>query len=168
MKYLIAIIVAVVVVGGGVYYFMSSGSGSGTMATSTKDTISVDQATGTGSLKSLLGMSGSQQCTVSHATASSESSGTVYVSGGKLRGDFSAQAAGQTFKAHLVVRDGQAHTWIDGVPTGFTASVDTASASSQNQSVSVDQDVDYDCQPWSVDQSMFELPTGIEFMKVNN
>lgn len=166
MKYIIGLIVAIVVIGGGAYYFMSAG-GSGTVATSTEDSVSTDQATGTGSLKALLSMSGAQKCEVNHNSTVSDSQGVVYVSGGKLRGDFSSTASGQTFQTHLIVRDNKIHTWVDGVPTGFSAPVDmTASAGTSNQGLSVNEAVDYKCESWRADESMFELPVGLQFMTV--
>jgi hypothetical protein len=119
------------------------------------------------SLRSLLAMGSAQQCTYTDTT--SHSSGTYFVDAGKVRGDTSTTIGDKTTMMH-VITDGQTmHMWIDGQPQGFTYTVTATPESSSSpdsistNKVNVDQMFDYQCQPWTVDASKFELPSGVTF-----
>jgi len=125
------------------------------------------------SLRGLLGMSGAQKCTVASSVATAESTGVVYIAGGKVRGDFvSAVAVGETQVTSHMITDGKiSHVWMDGMPQGYTMSAemtDADSAGAQNdrapETVSLDQEASYKCESWSVDATQFELPKDIEFV----
>ncbi len=119
------------------------------------------------SLKELLASGGAQRCTFTHSVENSESSGVVYVAGGKMRGDFTSVAAGQTMQSHMIVDGETSYVWTDAMPQGMKlsfASMETqAGSQNKNQSVDVNQKLDYDCSNWAVDQSMFALPAGVTF-----
>lgn len=125
-----------------------------------------------GTLKDLFAMTTSQTCTFTNADGTS-ATGTVYVSGGKVRSDFSTSASEEAGQAmHMIVKDQTSYLWGDalqgkGVKMAFAdmeAPADTTKPSSQQSaSLNTNQSVKYSCKPWAVDASVFELPTGVEF-----
>lgn len=130
------------------------------------------------SLSDFFSLAGSKKCTFSDKT--NNSSGTVYIGGGKMRGDFQSMDNGKTTASHMI-NDGQyVYVWTDGQSQGYKMSTDIVkkeaaqvtmtpdnSGSSETQPssgpVNLNQQADYSCGGWSVDSSMFTLPQGITF-----
>lgn len=118
------------------------------------------------SMKELLGLGGAQRCTFANKVENSESSGVVYVAGGKMRGDFTSLAAGQTTQSHMIVDGETSYVWQDGSSQGMKisfADMNAQSGQGSNRSVDVNEKVGYSCGAWAVDASMFALPAGVEF-----
>lgn len=134
-------------------------------------TISLEEgnATTPTSLKALLASGSAQQCSFRDTTAGMDSEGVIYVAGGKVRGNFTSTVDGQPLGAHMIVDGQTSYVWTDGSTTGFTTTVSAApttppsAASSQTASLDVNKTLDYSCQPWAVDASVFTLPTGVQF-----
>lgn len=118
------------------------------------------------SLQDLISSKKSQKCVVKQSSGVATSEGVVYTAGGKIRGDFSSLSAGQKVTTHLIIANNLTYTWIDGLPTGFKApvAVDAKSLGAASQGVDIDQELDYDCSPWSPDQSLFNLPKNVQFL----
>lgn len=117
------------------------------------------------SLKDLLDMGQSQQCTFTTAVGNS---GVVYISGGKSRGDFTSVANEQTIKSHMI-SDGQyTYVWMDGQAQGFKSAVNTSTtpqpSTAASGSIDVNQSYNYDCTSWTVDTSLFTPPAAVEFL----
>lgn len=123
-------------------------------------------ATKASSLKDLLALGTSQKCTYSD----NGSQGTFYVSGGKSRGDFTSTVAGKSTGGHMIADGKTSYVWMDGEKQGFKMSLDASAQqqanapASQSQGVDVNKQMDYSCQAWSADNSMFTMPSGIEFV----
>ena len=122
------------------------------------------------SMKELMASGKSQKCTVESSTANSQSQGTIYFGNGKMRGDFTSTASGKTFVSHMINDGTTVYTWTDGMSMAVKMSVSamdsmtTKPASTQNpQAVDPDAKYDYKCSGWSVDNSVFALPAGINF-----
>lgn len=167
---MIGIIVAAVVVVGGGWYLVSLGSSApsstGTSASNTTQGTQQPATTGTtssgsGTIGALLAM-GNVQCTVTTPNGS----GTVYVSGGKMRGDFSMSSQGKTMNAYMINDGAYIYSWSDAAPQGMKMAVSASSAGSAatHGGVSNSTAVTYSCSPWGVDTTMFVPPTNITFM----
>jgi predicted DNA binding CopG/RHH family protein len=120
------------------------------------------------SLEDFLTMTNNQQCTFADAEA--ETSGTIYVANGNLRGDFvsstdNSQGTDEV-EAHVIARGQEVYLWMEGVAEGYKSSLESISDVSAdlpiNDIVNPDSDIDYECSPWTADESKFELPN-IEF-----
>ncbi len=168
-------IIGVVIVGGvGTALYMNNTpvteeSSQITEQTEQADKVSTDTKGDTSqkTIKDFLAITTSQKCTVNHSSGVAVSSGTVYVSGGKIRADFVANTSGQTVGVHFVVNGPDAFTWIDGYPVGFKVPVSMADKpSSQTGGIDINQKLDYSCVPWAVDSSVFVTPTGITFRAI--
>ena len=160
-KILIVIILAIVLLGGGAGAYLLMGTRSTTPG-SQEDTTSSESSTQK-SLKDLIGLGQSQQCSFS---AGEGNSATVFLASGKMRGDISTTNDDQTIISHMLVDGQTSYIWTDGQDTGYKFSVD---ASDQPQgetnqgSIDLEQKADYSCKPWVADSSVFILPGNVEF-----
>lgn len=158
-------IVGVAVIGGGVF-FIAGRSGEGPR--SGDRLMEQNQRT----IKGLIATGKDQKCTFSESNDISSSSGTVYFSKGKMRGDFEAVTKAQGIKviSHMVVDGDTSYVWTENPKQGFKMGISemegTQGSSNTSQSVDINQELDYDCDSWSPDSSKFELPTDITFNSI--
>lgn len=119
------------------------------------------------SLEGLLQRGGSQKCTFSNTAGDVTSSGTVYIGGGMLRGDFTTTGASaeQNNSGHFIVKDNTTYVWIEGLTQGFKSSF-SGSVGNPNSQIDPSAPGNYNCTGWSVDSSVFGLPTGVSFTDV--
>lgn len=126
-----------------------------------ENTVSQDKI-----LKDLLSLSGNQKCTFKDEETDKIS--TFYATNGQLRGYFEGRASGQQ---HLFSDGSDIHIWMDGEPTGFKMSLDTAlqlsdtlfPASNEKNTLN-----DFNCGTWSPDNSIFEVPQNVAFTDPSN
>ena len=158
---------------------LAAGCGKASPTTSTAPSSSVQTNTaaqttdtqptqGQGTFKDLMAMGTSQQCDADFTSGQTSSHGTIYLASGKMRGDFSSQNQGNTIQSHMIVKDQTVYNWTEGagMDMAFKTPVATSTASqgaSQSQGANVDQQVNYSCQSWTEDDSMFDLPAGVTF-----
>lgn len=117
------------------------------------------------SLKDLFTSGVSQTCTFS---VGSESTGNVYVANGKMRGDFTVNAADKVITSHMISDGKTSYVWMDGEKTGFKMAFDVSNASpvpeaSASTTVDLNKKFDYNCTPSVSDASKFSLPTDVTF-----
>ena len=115
------------------------------------------------SLKDLMMGGKNQMCTLKFASGGTGVEGTVYVTGGQVRGDFTTDSAAGKVGAHMIVKDEITYSWADTYNMGFKAPVDVTPAAAGNGGVDVNSKFDYTCQAWVVDQAKFELPKEVKF-----
>lgn len=121
------------------------------------------------SLTQLLGSTGSQKCTFESSTNNSSSSGAVYVAGGQLRGDFISTTNGIAVESHLIIKDDTSYVWSSALPQGIQIPLASMSVGSGVEgSVDPNAELDYSCNTWSADASVFTLPTGVEFQDLSS
>lgn len=157
-KKVLIVIGAVLLLLVGGYLYMNSRKGTGTS--------NEEQPSAATSLKNLIAKGVAQNCTYS----TEQTSGSVYVSGGAVRGDFETTVDKVVTKSHMIVKDNTSYIWSDGQTTGFKMSFDpnatpaggeTSSKSDGNFDISAD--MNYKCSTWIVDGSKFALPAGVTF-----
>lgn len=129
------------------------------------------------SIRDLFATSGNQKCTFSDSQNSS--SGTIYTSSGKMRGDFQTVSKGQTLISHMIIVDQISYVWTDGVSQGMklsagkigsltgTASSSGTVAETNSTPINVEQKVSYGCVAWTPDQNLLTLPTNIKFSSLS-
>jgi len=168
-KLIIGVVVVIIVVGA-LWAMTNKKSAPNDSPANTKNTNGIKDAK-TQSLKALMAANTLQECTFQNATDSSTSEGKVYLAKGMMRGDFTSTSGGQTFTSHMITKDGTVYTWIDNMTTGFKISADENAQAktddSQKQGVDINQELNYNCKPWSADNSIFELPANITFNDLN-
>jgi hypothetical protein len=117
---------------------------------------------------------GSYKCTVTQyldAGMTQSTQGTVYLDGGKIRGEYATKVQGMNIDTSVIVRDGFAYTWTSMMPNGYKIAVnqtagDTGAAASGAYSWNDKMIGDYNCVTWAVDQSKFTLPSGVTFQEI--
>ena len=124
-------------------------------------------------LSKLMGRGGNYMCTFVHNTQMGESTGSVYISNKKIRGDFVSKVSVPglanmgDITTHMISDGESVYTWSSMSAEGYKVPVaqeDTATQSSA--SVPTDQELDYKCVGWTADQSKFSLPTNITFKAI--
>jgi len=129
------------------------------------------------SLQSLMGMGQNQACTFEDVQ--SGSSGVVYVSSGKVRGDFSYDDNGNLMSSHMINNGKDMYVWTDDGQEGYKMSVESVTnmnisgmpgpteamvdRNSPENMLDVNKQIDYSCTNWGVDASKFTPPSNIKF-----
>ncbi|OGG49041.1 hypothetical protein A3G63_00635 [Candidatus Kaiserbacteria bacterium RIFCSPLOWO2_12_FULL_52_8] len=146
----VGVAAAIIIVGAGAYYMLGR-------------TAQAPVSQGTeSSLGALLAAGVAQKCTFSDEQ--SLSSGTVYIANGKVRGDFAADANGENMQVHMIGDGITMHTWVEGMSSGFRTMMNArASSGSPAQSFDTNKQMNYNCSPWSTDNALFVLPSGVIF-----
>ena len=96
-------------------------------------------------------------------------SGTIDVSGKKMRGDFNMMVDSTKEYKSSMIQDGEyAYMWSDADKKGTKFKVaglpsPSPTATSKSSTVDVNQEVDLKCSSWGVDPSKFVVPTDVEF-----
>jgi hypothetical protein len=176
---IIIVVVLLLLLAGGAFFLANKSHKTSTQSeqTVTAQNQTQQMSTQKKSLFDFFSMAGSQKCTFSDKT--NGGSGTVYVSSGKMRGDFQSTDNGKTSASHMINDSKYVYYWTDGQKTGYKMSLDFVkqqasqvsmapgnNASEQqtpSQAVNMKQQSDYSCGPWSEDTSMFSVPTNIAF-----
>jgi hypothetical protein len=113
----------------------------------------------------------SESCTYS----TDKSNGTLYLTSGKIRGDFNvtitdANNQTKTTVSHMIIMNNTNYLWTEGVKTGIKMAFDQnatpAPVTSNTPTNSFDANAlnNYKCSPWVADPTMFVLPAGVNFM----
>lgn len=133
-----------------------------------------DEQVGTfeGSTKELMARGGNYKCTFTQDVENSKSTGTVYISGTKLRGDFmsvvTAEGSTLNIESHTISDGAFMWTWSSMMPTGFKMKVDqTASENINKQGFDANQKLEYTCINWTPDEGQFVLPTTTVFTEIS-
>lgn len=145
-------VVLLLVLGVGGYFFLNKKTSVSTPAQT--------QTSGPTSLKDLLAANLPQKCTFPE--------GTVYISGGKFRGDFSSDVSGKAVVSHMISDSKTSYIWTDDQKQGFKMTIsDEVKAEGQTEvdknGVDVNAKLDYKCSTWLPDSSLFNTPSGVEF-----
>ncbi|MBL8030034.1 MAG: hypothetical protein JNN11_02175 [Candidatus Doudnabacteria bacterium] len=117
------------------------------------------------SLKSLAMAGKPQKCTFTQQVENSESSGTYFISTGKVRGDYNVKTQGQNISGHMILDGSIIYTWSDAQTQGFKMEVleENNSTSQTNQNINVAQQLAYKCEDWKLDEAVFSLPKDVTF-----
>ncbi len=172
-KVVIAIVVILLLLLGGGVFVMSKRNKSKT--TSAPTTISVSPTSAVQetsqenqkSLRDLLTAGVPQKCTFSDVSSEVNMQGTSYIANGKVRGDFSTTADGKTTNGHTIFDGKVSYVWMDGTSTGFKMEINPTEGSTSNsstqQGLDLNKTLDYNCDVWVPDQTLFTPPTNVTF-----
>lgn len=111
---------------------------------------------------------GSYKCDVKQYMNDFENSGTVYISNGKISGEYSTVAEGMNIKSNFIISDGYSYGWSSALPNmGMKVKiVSNADGKGETYTWSADQVGDYNCEPWTPDESKFNIPTSVTFKTI--
>lgn len=184
---LVVVIVAALAIGGGVYYSKQKAAAPASPEVTTETTATTETETNTtattetgaennqtvtagastsGTLRGLLALGGSWTCTVENKNPGAESTGTVYLSGQMMRGDFMLKNQA-TSEAHMIKTGNDMYVWNGAQGAKMSLDMTTPAGNTQaktSNGVDLDQKVDYQCQSWTKDESKFAVPSGVNFI----
>ncbi len=125
-----------------------------------------------GSFKDLLNLGTAQKCLFDYSIGEMSTQGTVYVNAGKMRGDFVANISGNKVNSHIITDVKTSYIWTDGQSTGLKMLIDPnavkPTGTGSTQAFDPNQLVNYDCQSWSADATMFNPPENVSFSDLNS
>ena len=162
-------IIAIIIIVGGAYFLTRNKSADQTVNSNTEAVVEAEGeiSVETGSIESLLAAGKSQMCTFASSEQDAETSGAVYVSGGKMRGDFVIDASGTKTESHLIYDGTMSYVWNDGSDVGFKMALDaSAQTSAPSQGIDPKKNYEYRCRNWTADISMYELPSNVKFNEI--
>lgn len=101
-------------------------------------------------------------------------SGISYISGKNMRGDFeNTDQTGNKILSHMISDGEWVYTWTSASPQGFKMNISDAESKTSTPSVSnptngqnldaFKNNVDFKCNPWVEDTSLFQVPSDIKF-----
>lgn len=168
----VAVIVLVLLAG---YFAMNrqkTASVKDTKGETPKEETTVKSSTEQQSLKGLLSNYTDKMCTFNDGQQGSVYSGTVYVGNGKMRGEFTVTVNNQTTKSSMISDGKTGYMWTDGQNMGYKMDLSVASQESiekaQKQAIDQNKNYNFSCSNWNVDESKFNLPSGIEFKDLSS
>lgn len=170
MKILFYVLLAIVIAGG-VYWFTASQVAAPAVP-SEQQVQPADAATqamqaNQKEVADAIARGDSIECLVEVDQPMVQSRSTVRTAGGNVRADFSAVANGQEIKGASIVTGGFVYTWSDLAASGYKVPVSPQTdplAPLRTASVPTDG-VTFECHPWVGDQSVFALPSDIQFVE---
>jgi hypothetical protein len=171
LLYVILAIVLALLVGG--YIYMRPDSEEGSNAEGDGEGSEMEEAR---SIKDLVADGEPVRCTFSRSDDNSETNGVTYVANGKVKGEFEVMmktgpTANQRITSNMIIDGDTMYMWSSSMPQGMKMKVDaqaTADAEAGQQSaINYDEQLDYDCDSWDSNSSVFELPSGVTFLDLN-
>lgn len=120
-----------------------------------------------GSIASLLTAGKNVTCSMQYPDGNG--SGTVYVTGKKMRGEFTVKTDASKEYQSSMIQDGEyAYMWSDADKKGTKFKVSgiptpSPATAAKSEAVDINQEVDLKCSTWSVDPSKFIVPADVEF-----
>ncbi len=132
-----------------------------------------------GTLLDLFNKGGNLQCTFSGAQEGQNISGTIYVSGKKMKGVFEIEMQPTSVTSNMISDGEFVYTWSDMLPTGIKMKLTDAEATADADSTALSpevmesmkefqKDYDYDCSKWDVDSTLFVVPKDVTFTDFTN
>lgn len=169
---IIIITLLLLLVGGG--YFVYSKLMVKNTGTTTQNKATTQEESGessvTGSFLDLIKMGKTVKCGFSYKQDNLDTSGITYVSGKKMKGEFTSTVDGKEIKSNMVSDGDYFYMWSDAIPQGYKMKVSEAEADSENiksqqleAMKNIQGNYDYKCSPWIASDSTFEVPTNITF-----
>lgn len=174
-KQLIILIIAVIILllGVGGVFIMSQAKNQNPGAASTvADEINEETTSSstTQDIVKIIKEGKNMQCNFNYADDKSSTAGVFYVSGTNMRGDITTRSdeKGEETDLYMVRKGNESYIWGGTLPMnmGMKMSVDLDEFATNNDRTSQyfsDERADYDCKPWEVDQTAFEIPNTVKF-----
>ena len=184
LQKIVVLCAVVVVVGGGVWFVSQKpatapATSEEANSAPTADVVAesdFESITGLGSLATLMTLGQTFTCEYRFSdNEGNAGSGTGYFDGERLRVDSSMTTDGERFNSSMINDGTFIYTWTTGgteqfamkmrVPEDTGEPMDYTGPEEDSRShVDMDQEVEYDCDRWRVDPSVFVPPTNVDFM----
>lgn len=162
----------IIVVGGAVFVWLlladdevTQESMSQTEVVAQQQEIDVREA----SIKDLLARGEDMTCSFSYEDEEGRTTGQSYFSDERVRGSFTLNTEAQQSTSEMLVADGGAYIWsleeMEGIKTTGLDFDESNESSSESTAGPVDADQKYnvECTSWTVDETVFDVPSDVEF-----
>lgn len=144
---------------------------------------------GSGTLAELLSRGRNLQCTWTYDDTDTPMSGTAYITPDQFRSEAEIVVEGETMSYYMIGDEEVMYSWTEGsfnpgfgmiirpgemaeaAPTDAeteSGQPDTPSAEDMQAFQDVATEYNYECEPWTVDRALFEVPQDIEFREMND
>lgn len=158
----------IIVFGIGAYFLSQNKASNSSLKNTSKTPETTSTKSAESTLKELIASKVPVKCSYSTDAGTAKITGTVYVSGGKVKGDFTTMAGKTAISGHMVTDEKYVYTWTDGTNQGYKFAIDTntqtkEAAESNTQKPDFNQKFNYSCSPWIPDSKMMELPKNVTF-----
>lgn len=176
-KLISIIAVVVVVVGVGAFLLVGrpasapSENNPAEIADNTANQLPNESNSGPATLQNLLRSGKAQKCTFSDMAEGNNSKGTFYISNGKARGDIDVVAGDQAINSHMIIDGQTSYIWSNAIDKGVKITMPDSPApvaDSQPGQFDANKTVDYKCENWIVDASLFIPPSTITFSDMSD
>lgn len=162
-KVIIGIVTIVIIIGGGIALYMANSSDM--QQNETKKTETAETTTKT-SLSALLEKGDPQKCTYSGSNEGYEYSGIAYFSSEKqMRNDYKSEREDKGREGSMIITGDTQYFWSNETKKGFKTAIkaDDSQQSSSETSENVDTNAkfSFQCESWTVDESMFTPPSDV-------
>ncbi|MEK7530266.1 MAG: hypothetical protein AAB573_00170 [Patescibacteria group bacterium] len=161
------VVVALIVIGGG-YYLMTGGTVGDSMMTQDEAEGKMMSGAFTGSWKELALRGGNYVCDINQSAMNTDTTGTIYVMGNKLRGEFMTQSATGIDTSYMLKDADTIYIWSSAMPQGIImkasaiegSGAESTSAQIENQNLAYD----WSCRATGSDSALFMKPADVEFV----
>lgn len=159
--------VILIVAAGGAYFMFGRGQKAPETPTTAVETQ--EESSSKSSIAGLLASGKNQTCTVNYPAGDQITTGTVYISGKNVRGDFSSTVEAQNIEYHMITDGEFLYSWSSTLPQGIKIKIDPTQPSPSPAAGQVDlnTEVDVKCSSWSVDNSKFTPPADVTFREIS-
>ncbi len=140
----------------------------------TNETLSEDEDSFVGNILDLAKLGKTVKCTYEAEYEGSKMSGVTYISGDKIRADFTTtDAENEKVDGHMILDGSWEYTWTTLSDQGVKMNIkdlenkvqqNTDGTNSDKSFDALSDDVKYNCTKWAADNSMFEVPNNINFV----
>ncbi|MCA9342925.1 hypothetical protein KC950_02860 [Candidatus Saccharibacteria bacterium] len=168
----IGLVVIVVAVGG--FFVINNLSDNESSDNSEVVSSESSETTELASINSLLARGENAKCTYNYTDdAGNNSQGTAYFTNNRMYGDFSVnQTDGTSLQSKVLRLDNTQYVWDSTTNEGYkidlsvieTQEGEYTESTEQNEAVDQDQEFEFKCVSWDVDESLFQVPSGINFI----
>jgi hypothetical protein len=179
----ILIIVAILVIVGGAYFVMGkkvitpSASTAGSNAVDKKASSKAEEPLSnvSATFQDVVGKGQNLECDWKLPTEMKNNpfgTGKLYTTGNKGRSMINGNSSGMSIEGNGIYKDGQAYSWVKVGETTVGFKFDQAKLAELSSQMTLQQKQQaeqirakmiFSCKPWTPDESMFALPTGVEF-----
>lgn len=164
---IIYIITAIVILGGSYLIFNTKSQNQNQKNQDTQVSTQTNSQVVYASMKELVSLGKSLQCTFESNTEFAKTSGVVYVADGKVRGNFRvivSSLGNKSFDAYMIADNSYTYVWSTLTKSGFKSPIQKEIQTQPGQEgVDYNQVLTYTCTPWQTDQTLFSPPSDVIF-----
>jgi hypothetical protein len=170
---IIAVVVGIGILFGAGFAFLNANKN---QTTNTKTAVNTTNSENNikGTIKDMLTSGKTSKCTFNLTNDAGNTSGTLYTSGNNARGDFITTSGGKNTNMYLIRNGETFYMWGDGFTNGIKMNMSVDQLASVVESdpsysnLDPDENVDYKCDNWKEDKSLFTPPTSVKFSSFGN